>query len=147
MNWLQFDPETAGDMPKVVISGNYFGRKTMPSLNDLLAAYGKKPSIGSAMKKKYQKICSWEIREQLNGWKATKPLIIHYRYFEPTDGHIRDFTNCHYFCGKVFADALQDCGVIENDNPKYLINETTDFGYVDKGEEPYIEIYLEEVNI
>ena len=142
----QFDVTKADGMKKVVISGAYYGNKTMPSLNNLLVAYGRKPVVGTSLKKKFQNICAWEIREQLGKYTATKPLILHYRYFEPSDGHKRDFTNCHYFCGKVFADALQDCEVIPDDSPKYLVNETTDFGYVPKGEEPYIEIYLEEVD-
>lgn len=139
----QFDVTTAGNMPKVVIRGAYHGSKTFPSLNNLLAAYGKKPAIGGALKRKYQKICAWEIREQLGKWRPEKPLIVHYRYFEPKDGHYRDYANCHAFASKVFLDALQDCGTVENDNPHWILNETHDFDYVEG--EPYIEIYLEEV--
>ena len=98
-------------------------------------------------KKKYQKICAYEIREQLNGWKAEKPLIVHYRYFEPMDGHPADHSNSHAFASKVFLDALQDCGVIKDDSPRHVLNETHDFFLLpDKGGEPYIEIYLEEID-
>jgi hypothetical protein len=133
-------------MPKVVICGNYYESKTFPSLNNLLAAYGTHPKRGGDMKRKFQRICCDEIRMQLPGYVAKNPIIVHYRYFEPRDGHIRDVTNVHAFCSKVFCDALQDCKVIPNDNPKYLINETHDFFFLpERWGEPYIEIYIEEV--
>lgn len=127
---------------KVVIKGRFFGEKTFPSLNNLLAAYAKKPIVGNAMKRKYQNICSWEIRSQLKGWKASKAVLIHYRFFEPSKGHKRDFINCYSFASKVFCDALQDCGVIPDDGPKWLLNETHTFFYTN--DEPYIEIEIEE---
>ena len=143
---LQFEVPENCLMPKVVITGNYYGSKCFPSLNNLLSAYGTHPKQGGSMKKKFQKICCDEIREQLNGWKATKPIIIHYRFFEPLDGHYRDNTNVYYFAGKVFADALQDCKVIPNDNGKWLLNETHDFfRCIDVYDETRIEIYIEEV--
>jgi len=142
----QFDVTTANGMPKVIIAGNYYGTKCMPTLNNLLAAYGKAPKAGGAMKRKYQNIAAWDIREQLGNWKAEKPLIVHYRYFEPRDGHPADHSNTHSFASKVFLDALQDCGVIQNDGPKWVLNETHDFFYLpDKYGEPRIEVYLEEV--
>ena len=140
----QFDISQAGDMPRVEIRGNYYGSKTMPSLNNLLAAYAKLPKAGGALKKKFQNICSWEIREQLGNWKPSRPLIGHFIYHEPKDGHYRDRPNIHAFVSKVWWDSMQDCGVIANDDPRYVINETHDFDIVDG--EPYIEIYLEEVN-
>lgn len=142
----QFDISQAGDMPRVVISGNYYGTKCFPTLNNLLAAYGRSPRSGNSMKQKYQRIAAWEIREQLNGYKAEKPLIVHYIYVEPRDGHPADHSNTHCFASKVFLDALQDCGVIKDDSPRYVLNETHDFYLLpDKYGEPYIEIYLEEV--
>lgn len=143
---LQFEIPENCEMKKVVISGNYHGSKTMPSLNNLLAEYGRSPKCGNSMKRKYQNICNDEIRTQLPGYQVKHPIILHYRYFEPRDGHIRDVTNVHAFCSKVFCDALQVCKVIPNDNPKWLLNETHDFFYLpEKWGEPYIEIYIEEV--
>ena len=140
----QFNPELHPGMPKVVIAGNYYGSKTFPSLNNLLAAYAKMPKAGGALKRKFQNICSWEIREQLGDWKPQKPLIGHFIYHEPKDGHYRDRPNIHFFASKVFWDSMQDCRVIPNDDPRYVLNETHDFYIIAEGE-PYIEIYLEEV--
>ena len=140
---LQFEVPENCTMPRVVISGNYHGSKTFPSLNNLLAAYAKMPKAGGALKRKYQNICCQDIRDQLGNYKASKPLIGHFIYHEPKDGHYRDRPNIHAFASKVFWDAMQVCGVIPNDNPHYVINETHDFYIVDG--EPYIEIYLEEV--
>ena len=144
---LQFVIPDNCTMPKVVISGNYYNGKCFPSLNNLLAAYGKNPKAGGALKKKFQNICSWDIREQLGDWKPDKPLIGHFRYFEPRDGHYRDNPNIHAFASKVFWDSMQDCKVIKGDDPRYVVNETHDFFLLpDKYGEPRIEVYLEEVN-
>ena len=141
---LQFDITKAEGMPNVIITGNYCGGKTFPSLNNLLAAYAKFPKAGNAMKQKYQRIAVYDIQEQLGEWKATRPLIVHYRYFEPKDGHYRDYPNIHGAFSKIFLDALQVAGVIPNDDPKHVLNETHDFFYIAEGE-PFVEIYLEEV--
>jgi len=143
----QFDVSTAGDMPRVVISGNYYGSKCMPSLNNLLAAYGKNPKAGGSLKRKFQRICCDEIRDQLGNWKASKPLIGHFIHYEPRDGHLRDLANVQAFASKVFWDGMQDCGTIKGDDPRYLLNETHDYYLLpDKYGEPRIEIYLEEVD-
>ena len=147
MQKLQFENYETCGFPKVVISGNYYGSKTMPSLNNLLAEYGKHPRAGNTLKRKFQKICNDEIRMQLPGYQVKHPIILHYRYFEPRDGHYRDLPNVHCFTSKIFCDSLQDCKVIPNDNPRYLLNETHDFFYLpEKWGEPYIEIYIEEVS-
>lgn len=143
----QFDVSTAGDMPRVVIEGNYHNRKCFPTLNNLLAAYAKHPLRGNQMKQRYQSICIDAIRDQLGNWKASKPIIVHYIYVEPRDGHPADRSNTHAFCSKVFLDGLQDCGTIKGDDPRYVLNETHDFYLLpDKYGEPRIEIYLEEVD-
>lgn len=143
MQKLQFEIPEDCEMKKVVISGNYFGEKTFPSLNNLLADYGRAPVIGGSTKRKYKDICSWEIRSQLRGYKAENPLILHYRFFEPSRGQKRDLPNVMAFFDKCFEDALQDCQVIPNDSPKWMLNITHDFFYTDG--EPYVEVYIEEV--
>ena len=144
---LQFEDYENCIFPKLVIQGNYYGSKTFPSLNNLLAEYGYSPQRGNTMKRKFMNICNDEIRMQLKGYKAENPIVIHYRYFEPMDGHYRDFPNVHAFFSKVFCDSLQKCGVIPNDNPRFLKNETHDFFYLpEKWGEPYIEVFIEELN-
>lgn len=142
----QFDVNTAGNMPKVVISGNYYNGKCFPSLNNMFAAYSRSPKIGNGLKQKFQKIAVWDLREQLNGWKATKPLIVHYRYFEPRDGHYRDLPNIHGAFSKIFLDGMQDCGVIPSDSSMWIKNETHDFYYCEEYEETRVEVYLEEID-
>ena len=144
---LQFKVSRKCVLPKVVISGNYFGSKTFPSLNNLLNEYGFSPQRGNTMKRKFMNICVEEIENQLSDYKVKKPIILHYRYFEPRDGHYRDYPNIHSFFSKVFCDALQKCEVIPRDDPRYLLNETHDFFYLKENYgEPYIEVYIEEIN-
>lgn len=145
----QFEIPDNCTMPRVVIAGNYFGDKCFPDVNNLHAAYGRSPQIGNSMKQKFQRICLNEIRDQIGGLKIEKPVILHYRYFEPEKGQKRDRPNIHGFTTKVFCDALTEhrgAGVIKDDSPKYLLNETHDFFYVPYGEEPRIEVYIEEVD-
>lgn len=143
---LQFVIPDNCTMPKVVVSGNYFGDKTFPSLNNLLASYARSPQIGGSMKRKYKNICANEIREQLPCYYAEKPLIIHYRLFEPNRGQRRDIMNCVSMIDKCFEDALQDCGVIKDDSPRHVLNTTHDVFYTDENE-PWFEVYLEEVDL
>jgi hypothetical protein len=138
----QFDLSNGIFLPKVTIKGKYYGDKTFPSLNNYLAAVGRNPKAGGRMKSDYMMICNNAIRTQLKRYKATNPIVLHYIYYEPKKGQKRDFMNCHFLFAKFFEDSLQVCGVIENDNPKWLLNETHDFYYAD---DPYIEVYIEEI--
>ena len=131
-------------LPKVTIRGEYFGNRTLPSLNDYLAAVGTNPKAGNKFKQDYTKPCISAIRRCLRGWKVTRPpVILHYKYYEIKKGKRRDVSNIHACTAKFFEDALQQCGTIENDNPDWIENFTTEFTWLDKGE-PYIEIEIEE---
>lgn len=140
----QFEIEKGVFLPKVTIKGCYYGDKTFPSLNNYLAEIGRRPQIGGKMKRDYMMICNSAIRTQLKRYKAEKPIVLHYIYYEPSWGHKRDFMNVHFLFAKFFEDSLQACKVIENDNSDYLLNETHDFYYIESGE-PYIEVYIEEI--
>lgn len=126
--------------PKVTIRGVYYGtNRTLPSLNDYLAEIGKNPKAGGKMKSDFEKVCVSSIRRCLKGWKVTKPPVqLTYRFFENKKGKGRDLGNIEGFCKKVFEDALQATGVIENDNMKWIDSYITE-GYV-IDDEPYIEI-------
>ena len=50
--------------------------------------------------------------------------------------------NIFSLADKFFEDALQQAGVIENDNPDWIENTTHEFFWIE--EEPYIEIEIEE---
>lgn len=140
---MQYDIQKCKDMKCVRIYGRFFGKKTFPSLNNLLADYGSTPYKGNATKKLYQEICIGEIRKQLKKWKASKPIILHYFFFEPNGGQLRDRMNVYAFADKCFEDGLVKCGVIYDDNPKYLLNTTHDFFTTD--DIPGFEVYIEEV--
>lgn len=134
---------TNGSTKKVVIQGRYYGDKTFPSLNNYLAEIGKNPRAGGRMKKDYMWVCISAIRKYLKGWKVTKPpIIIHYKFYEPSKGQKRDVMNVFSITDKFFEDALQSANVIENDNPAWVANTTHEFYYTDS--EPYIEIEIEE---
>lgn len=128
---------------KVFIRGRFYGDKTLPSLNNYLAEIGRNPKAGGKMKNDCKWICIAAIRKCLKGWKVTNPpIILHYKFYEPSRGQKRDYMNIYAMADKSFEDALQDCKVIENDNPDWVINATHEFFYTDG--EPYIEIEIEE---
>ena len=130
-------------LPKVTIRGKNFGDRTLPSLNDYLAEIGKHPQAGGKFKDKYSKTLISSIRRCLRGWKVTNPpVILHYKFYELKKGHRRDVSNIFSLCAKFFEDALQKTGTIENDNPDWIENFTTEFHWID--DEPYIEIEIEE---
>ena len=129
--------------PKVTIRGEYYGNRTLPSLNDYLAEIGKNPKAGAKFKDSYTKPIISAIRRCLRGYKVTKPpVILHYRYFENKKGKRRDIGNIHSLCQKFAEDALQVTGVIQNDNPDWICGFTADFEWITS--EPYIEIEIEE---
>lgn len=118
----------------------YEGR--LPTLNEYLAATGRKPQEGGKLKRQCLNDVSWCIRRDLKGWKTDKPVVIHYILYEPNMR--RDHDNCVAVCCKVVHDALQVCGVIKNDGWEHLLNFTHDF-YLDR-DNPRIEVYIEEVS-
>lgn len=129
--------------PKVTIRGAYYKTRTLPSLNDYLDEIGKHPKAGGRFKADYTKPCISAIRRCLRGWKVTNPPVrLHYRFYENKKGKRRDVSNIFSLCAKFFEDALQQCKVIENDNPDWIENFDTEFYWIDG--EPYIEIEIEE---
>ena len=124
------------------------GDKT-PSLNEYIKAErarirtrgNKFLTEGAVMKRKWQDKIAVYILNALRGKKANPPVIIHYHYFE--ENAKRDIGNIHAPFQKFCEDALQDCGVIENDNQKCVVGFTALFD-IDK-ENPRIEVEIEEV--
>ena len=124
------------------------GNKT-PSLNEYITAEririggkgGKLLTKGALMKRQWQKDIGTYILNELRGVRIEKPVIIHYHYFE--ENAKRDIGNIHAPFQKFCEDALQDCGVIANDNQKCVVGFTALFG-VDK-QNPRVEVELEEV--
>lgn len=130
-------------LPKVTVRGCYFGNRTMPSLNDYLDAVSAHED--GNFKKKYTKPMLAAIKRCLRGWKCNHPpVILHYKYYEMKKGHRRDIGNIHGFFQKLFEDALQEAGMIEDDNPDWVSGFTAEFIWLSSGE-PYIEVEIEEV--
>ena len=83
------------------------------------------------------------IRRDLGRYKTTKPVILHYIFGEPKKGNKRDYGNIFGLADKFIEDALRDCKVIPDDNPRFVRNFTHDFIYTDG--EPFIRVEIEEV--
>lgn len=130
----QFDETQHRDMPHFT----FYGR--MPSLNEYLAATGRNPKAGGRVKRECMNDVSWCIRKDLKGYKAERPVILHYIIYEPNMK--RDKDNVFSVTSKVFQDALQACGVIKNDGWANIENFTHDF-YV--SDNPRTEVYIEEL--
>ena len=71
-------------------------------------------------------------------------MILHYKFYEPQKGQKRDYMNIFSFADKVIEDALQKCGVIKDDDPRYVKNTTHEFFYTDGT--PRIEVSIEEID-
>lgn len=95
------------------------------------------------MKRQYVMIATNAIRRDLKRWKASAPVILHYTFAEPKKGAKRDRGNIFGLADKFIEDALRDCGVIPDDDPKHVLNFTHDFIYTDG--EPYIRVEIEEI--
>ena len=124
--------------------------KKTPSLNDYIKSErvrirtrgGKFLTKGAVMKSEWQQAIAVYILNELRGKKVEKPVVIHYQYYE--ENARRDIGNIHAPVQKFVEDALQDCGVIPNDNQKWVVGFTARFA-IDK-ENPRIEVTLEETD-
>lgn len=137
------DTGTATTRPVFTIRGAYCGDKCFPSLNQYLAEIGRNPRCGGQYKKQYIMLATNAIRRDLKRFRTDKPIILHYTFAEPRKGNIRDRGNIFALADKFIEDALRDCKVIPDDNPKYVKNFTHDFIYTDGV--PYIRVEIEEV--
>lgn len=126
---------------KFVIKGAYYGKNTMPDLNNYLAECGRHPVKGGKMKKDYMMVAANAIRKQLPRVKINGRVRIHYRYYEPS--RRRDPSNINAFAVKVIEDALQTCGTISNDGWANIAGYSQDF-FVDEND-PRIEVTITEV--
>lgn len=125
------------------IKGAFCGDKCFPSLNDYIAELGKNPKGAGRYKKQFVMIATNAIRRDLRRFKTSKAVILHYTFAEPGKGIKRDYGNIFSCADKFIEDALRDCKVIPDDNPRYVKNFTHEFIYTDG--EPYIRVEIEEV--
>ena len=96
---------------------------------------------GNRMKRDYQKLCEWQIRQQLRNVKICGKVKVHVICYE--DSYRRDLDNIGAFFFKVFLDALVRCKVIRNDTTKNVIHLSSTVAY-DK-RRPRTEVIIEEV--
>lgn len=129
--------------PCFTIRGAFSGDKCFPSLNQYIAELGRNPKAGGRYKNQYVNIATTFIRRDLKRWKTSKRVVLHYTFAEPRKGAKRDRGNIFSLADKFIEDALRDCGVIPDDGPKYVVNFTHEFLYVDG--EPFIRVEIEEL--
>ncbi len=135
--------DNASIRPSFTIKGCFCGDKTFPSLNQYIAELGRNPKAGGRYKRQFVMVACNAIRRDLKRWKTKKPVILHYTFAEPKKGAKRDYGNIFGCADKFIQDALRDCEVIPDDNPKYVRNFTHEFIYTDG--EPYIRVEIEEL--
>lgn len=125
-------------MPHFTIPG------TFPSLNEYLGACARNPKAGGAMKRKYMNIAVEAIRfSTAYRFRPKRAIVVHFVYYEPN--RRRDKDNIDSMCRKCVFDALQKCGVIQNDGWSEIENYTHDFYVADNPKNVRVEVYLEEV--
>lgn len=111
----------------------------LPGLNEYVSGNRRNKYAGNAMKQGLERDISLFIRA--SGAKPVQgPVTLHFTWYEPT--RRRDKDNVA-FAKKFILDALQKCGVLPNDNNRYLLGFTDTFVYR-KGQKVVVE--LEEGN-
>lgn len=86
----------------------------LPGLNEYIAAERANRHAAAQMKREAQQGVEWAVRAQLRGVRFTRPVWMHYRWFELD--RRRDKDNVSAFGRKVIQDALVSAKVLKNDN-------------------------------
>ena len=121
-------------MKKLIIPGR------LNNLNDLIAAERTNRFKAAKMKRDDEQTVLWACKGCLRGWKASGPVRMHYKWYEPNTR--RDMDNISSYGRKVIQDALVKGGYLENDGWKQIIGFDDEF-YVDK-KVPRVEVWIEE---
>lgn len=109
-------------------------------LNEYINAERTNKHIAANMKKSDMEIVQRYAKITLKGWKATTPVRMHYRWYEPNKK--RDKDNISSYGRKIIQDALVVGGYLENDGWKQIVGFDDAF-FVDK-QNPRIEVDIEE---
>ena len=127
------------------IVGNYWkSDKCFPSLNDLLSEACRNPKDYGRMKHSYENVVIDAVRTQIRGYKANGKVMLDILWGEPKKTpHKRDEDNVIAGGRKIIHDALKTLGVIEDDNPDYIIFGRNKVLYTD--DEPFIEVHIVEI--
>lgn len=114
---------------------------TLPSLNEYIGECRRNPYTGARMKKKWQLEVQRAAFSELHGKMVLRPVIISYKWVEPTKR--RDLDNVSGFGHKIIQDALVEMGFLEGDSWKYVRGYSDVFMH-DK-DAPRIEVMIMEV--
>lgn len=127
------------------IVGNYWkSDKCFPDLNDLLGEACRNPRAYGRMKHDYERIVIDAVRQHIRGYKANTKVMLDIVWGEPVHTpHKRDEDNVIAGGRKIIHDALRDMGVIEDDNPDYIVFGRNKVIYTD--DEPFIEVHIVEI--
>lgn len=92
----------------------------LPSLNEMISANRTSRYKGAELKRKYQKPLERSFKSQAHGRKIENHADVRIWFYEPFDGkHRRDDDNV--IAGtKFILDALVQCGILKDDNPKFV---------------------------
>lgn len=113
-----------------------------PSYNEYNSAQRSNRYAGNKMKRDYQKVCEWQIKQQMKNVKISKPLSVNIICYLP---YVKcDLDNYSSFFLKVFLDAMIKCNVIKNDNVKY-VKQLCSVAAIDKAH-PRVEVILQEMD-
>ncbi len=113
----------------------------LPSLNDYVAACRANKYKGASFKKDVEELICWAIRQaQAKGTlhPIKKPCKVAFAWYERTVK--RDCDNIAS-AKKYILDAMQKCGIIPNDNQKYIKGFTDEFY---KADSDFVIVRLEE---
>lgn len=97
----------------------------LPSLNEYVNECRRNKFAGSTMKKRVQADIIWYLKKLP---KYDKPIFIKFTWIEAN--RKRDLDNV-CFAKKFILDAMQELGIIPNDNSKYVTGFTDIFLYAD----------------
>lgn len=104
----------------------------LPSLNEYIAACNKNRYVGGRFKHEIEEVIGWAIKQaQVKGTlKPTrKPCKVSFEWYEKTAK--RDCDNIAS-AKKFILDAMQTCGIIQNDTQRYITGFTDDFYKADR---------------
>lgn len=96
--------------------------------------------VSNKVKGEYHKLITAKLGQIKE--KITKGYEIHYRYYYKSV--VSDLTNVTSVIDKFLNDSLQELGIVENDNVKYLRKIVCEVGGQDK-ENPRLEIEIREI--
>jgi Holliday junction resolvase RusA-like endonuclease len=117
----------------------FFIENRLPSLNDYIDQCRFNKYNAARFKKTIDNMIIYEIYRQLKNVKIIKPVIVHLHFIE--ENKKRDIDNI-YSAAKYVLDALVKTKVLENDNPKHVVDIKYSYEYAKQNK---VIVTLEEI--